>query len=301
MADQLAKAWADDPRVMVFNHLSLTHHGKHTCIDHLVLHPRGCILIESRSLHGELRVNRFGAWSRYAHGQWVATSSPLHRLEVQQTLLMALLRANRHRLADNDAAIPRLLEHGEWQILSVLPDMATLDRDPRAPQVSVVAAANIGKRIHRLIGPRGILGSLTTPCAPRLRKTDLEQLGQILQAHDAQCRTRRSVPTLTMLDTVTGARCSFPATFTPAFWQEVVIGDLQPIACRGCGTRHGLVDCYGRLGYFLKCTDCGVITSMNQACYACGDTTLRVSRTGPTYTAQCPRCCFERVLFVSGS
>ncbi|WP_458524716.1 nuclease-related domain-containing protein [Onishia taeanensis] len=297
VAARLAQALADDPRVQVLNDVTLSHHGKRAHIDHLVLHPHGGVLIESRSLYGELKIDRHGAWFRYALGQWVAISSPLHRLETQQTLLMSLLRANRHRLPDNAAAILGL---GAWQVISVLPDSATLDCYPRASWVSVVAAEDIGLRMRRLIGPAGVLGSLLRPGGTRLKTPELRQLGQFLQAHDARCQPRTSAPALTMVDTVTGTRCSFPATLTPAFWQGVVIEDIPPIACRGCGRRHGLVDCYGRQGYVLKCNVCRVITPMNLPCCACGDTHTRVTRTGPVYRAECPRCCFERVLFVAG-
>jgi hypothetical protein len=60
----LRRAYGDDPQVLVINDLRFEHHDEVTQIDHLLVYRHGFILIESKSIYGEVRVNRNGEWSR---------------------------------------------------------------------------------------------------------------------------------------------------------------------------------------------------------------------------------------------
>lgn len=44
--------------------------GEYAQIDHLVVHPFRLVNIESKSIHGEVKVNGHGEWSRSYRGQW---------------------------------------------------------------------------------------------------------------------------------------------------------------------------------------------------------------------------------------
>lgn len=51
------RKYAKDEKTLVINELKLEHQGERCQIDHLVLHPHGFVLIESKSISGEVKVN----------------------------------------------------------------------------------------------------------------------------------------------------------------------------------------------------------------------------------------------------
>jgi hypothetical protein len=60
LAFYLRRAFAKDQDFIVFNGLRLGHNGDFAQIDHLVAHPYGVIVIESKSVTTEVRVNEHG-------------------------------------------------------------------------------------------------------------------------------------------------------------------------------------------------------------------------------------------------
>lgn len=301
VADQLAQAFADDPRVLVFNDISLAHRARRTRIDHLVVHPFGAIIIESRRLHGEVWVDRCGNWSRCARGRWVGIPSPLHHAQVQQDILRDLLAAHWQGSTGRNEDLPCQAVGGEWKTLCALPDRAMVHRERMPGEISacVVTAEAIGKQVRQLIGPLGWIGRWQRPRACRLGRSALERLGRFLLDQDARLQDRGEALTLQLTDLISGVRCSIPAAITPAFWRGMVTGDIHPPGCRVCGTSSKLIHRYGRFGHSLGCTYCGATTSLNLACQACGGGPVTVRHSGATFTVRCSRCCYERVLCVS--
>ena len=100
---RLERAFGDPAKanVRVFNDLRcpVTHAsgavvpGDYFQIDHLVLHSHGAVIIESKSVHGEMHVDRLGQWQRRS-GRYVDNiSSPLTQAQQQADALRALLRS----------------------------------------------------------------------------------------------------------------------------------------------------------------------------------------------------------------
>src|SRR2546423_13797828 len=65
MAFYLRRAFGTSDHILLFNDLRLVaDDGEVAQIDHLILHPNGFILIESKSIAGSVLINEHGEWCR---------------------------------------------------------------------------------------------------------------------------------------------------------------------------------------------------------------------------------------------
>ena len=64
VAFYLRRAYKDRDNVMVINDLRIEHDGEVAQIDHLIVYTYGFIVVESKSIRGEVNVNEHGEWTR---------------------------------------------------------------------------------------------------------------------------------------------------------------------------------------------------------------------------------------------
>ncbi len=98
VAFYLRRAYKDRENVMVFNDIRLSHGGEHAQIDHLIVYSYGFIVVESKSIRGEVQVNEYSEWSRSYKGQWSGMPSPIKQAELQLALLKQVLSAHDSKL-----------------------------------------------------------------------------------------------------------------------------------------------------------------------------------------------------------
>ena len=70
MAFYLKREFTKDDDIFVFNDLRFSYQGEYSQIDHLILHRFGFVLIESKSIYGEVKVNAQGEWSIWEYSPW---------------------------------------------------------------------------------------------------------------------------------------------------------------------------------------------------------------------------------------
>src|SRR5690554_4117686 len=70
VAFHLRREFGDSQQVRIIHDLVIEHGGERAQIDHLVIHPYGFIIIESKSIVGEVQVNAEGEWSGGNRGNW---------------------------------------------------------------------------------------------------------------------------------------------------------------------------------------------------------------------------------------
>ena len=100
VAFYLRRAFKDHPEVFIFNDLNIRFNSEHAQIDHLVLYKYGFILVESKSITGEVKVNQHEEWSRSYRSKWQGIPSPLKQVELQQELLKSFLNDSRNIILD---------------------------------------------------------------------------------------------------------------------------------------------------------------------------------------------------------
>lgn len=87
MAFYLRRYFEDRRDVWVLNDVRISINGDFAQIDHLVVHTRGMVLIESKSVSGNIRVTSEGQWIREYGGKRQGMQSPITQVELQAMIL----------------------------------------------------------------------------------------------------------------------------------------------------------------------------------------------------------------------
>ncbi|MDI4660859.1 MULTISPECIES: nuclease-related domain-containing protein [Cobetia] len=196
VAFHLRRAFGDDPEVVIFNDLRLKHGEENAQIDHLVMHPFGFIIIESKSITGEVRVNAAGEWQRSYRGNWSGLKSPLRQAELQQDILKRLLIEHRARLMNKTLGLQGGFAGRQWKVLCAVSSNAIVHRDDMAKGVSaqVVKPEFLHEQVSGLIGARSMVKrALLFDTRPEFTKDELERVSEFLLKQDARSRRAHAV------------------------------------------------------------------------------------------------------------
>ncbi|MDD4985333.1 MAG: nuclease-related domain-containing protein [Dehalococcoidales bacterium] len=93
MAFYLRRAFGDDHKISVLHDMRLEQNGDAAQIDHLIVHPYGMIIVESKSVVGSVTINPHGEWSRQFGGVTRGMHSPIRQAEMQAAFLQKFLNA----------------------------------------------------------------------------------------------------------------------------------------------------------------------------------------------------------------
>ena len=83
----LRREFKDHPQVFIINDYKFSFNDETAQIDHLIIYPYGFLIVESKSISGEVKVNELGEWSRSFKSKWSGMPSPIKQAELQQKLL----------------------------------------------------------------------------------------------------------------------------------------------------------------------------------------------------------------------
>ncbi|WP_219724480.1 nuclease-related domain-containing protein [Halomonas urumqiensis] len=299
VAFHLRREFGTSEQVRIIHDLLIEHDGERAQIDHLVIHPYGFIIIESKSIVGEVQVNAEGEWSRSYKGNWTGIPSPIRQAELQQDLLKELLRDNVEHLLGKLLGIQTQVGHREWRALCAISSTAILHRKQMPKDVAdkVVKTEFVAKKVKELVG--SLRGGLFKGRA-RFSAHELENLGVFLLEHMASLQTGSNPvdqPSAVQEPDMQAAPLSepVPAISEPSSNTSAPASSL--LTCKLCGKIDHLTDMYGKYGYYVKCGSCSTNTSMKQPCPACGWKSVKVAKDGASYTATCQKCAHQYLVY----
>ncbi len=320
MAFYLRRAFKDDPDVFVFNDLRLEHEREVVQIDHLVLHHGGMVIVESKSVSGEVVVNEHGEWTRKTGSRHEGMPSPVLQARRQEALLRAMLRANSERLRDR--ALMGTLQmyfNRYWPIdvFVAISDRGRITRDSEVPELR--KADQVPDEIKKIVkrhkrgrwspNPLNGDGDIWLSAVEMGRvvqfllsghtpKTNGRPVGGAAAASMAQCpppireasspARQGSPPKPAAASPVrTPAPPNAPAA-QPARGDTAAAGQARH--CRHCGSTEVYMR-YARTQhpYFYRCLRCDGNTPAGWHCTACG-AEARISKRGRDYSRVCTAC-----------
>jgi len=293
VAFHLRREFGGSEQVRIIHDLVIEHGGERAQIDHLVIHPYGFILIESKSIVGEVQVNAEGEWSRSYKGNWTGMPSPIRQAELQKDLLHALLSDNLARLLGKLLGIQTKLGGRDWQTLCAVSSTAILHRAKMPKNVAdkVVKTEFAAKKVKEIIG-NGV--SAFIKVKPRFTLLELENLGSFLLEHAAT----HQADTVSVSEPAPLSYVATPESGTPGPSAESEAPGETLLTCKQCGEADSLTGMYGQYGYYVRCGSCSTNTTMKQpSCPACGWKSVRVSKDGPSYTAACRKCDHQYLVY----
>ena len=271
----LRRAFKDHKQVYVINDFKFTHNDETAQIDHLIVYTFGFILIESKSIKGEVKVNDFGEWTRSLCDKWSGMASPIKQVELQQELLKELLHENR------EVILSKLLGFKQqsfrfrcWDNLCAVSSSAIIDRDSMPNDISkkLVKTEFLVETIKKVMNLKtNIFKVLSIDSRPDFSEEELKSITSFLMGQLSDDRVIEKFEPKAVVDK-----------------SNVVVDAV--LQCKSCGEKSDYTAQYGRYGYFIKCNKCETNTAMKLPCLSCASKKTKVSKKKEVYTLHCSDC-----------
>ncbi len=310
VAFYLRRAFKDEDRVMVFHDLQLCYDGEYAQIDHLILYTFGFIVVESKSIKGEVRVNAQAEWSRSYRQQWQGMPSPIKQAELQLRVLQEVLTNNDTKMLGTMLGfIQKGLGARGYHVLCAISSDAIIDRSKASKEVAAKLVktefiADALKDLMRL--PKYLPNVLRVyDSRPDFSAEELDSISRFLLGEHLKLRPEEQ-------DLVRTAKPQATSSIKEAdvqtvdLWQvaekpKAVVTepvntaaiDTAPLVnglCKHCQSWDQLSVHAGRYGYYLKCHVCSKNTALKQPCTQCKSQQTKVRKEADKYQVQCESC-----------
>lgn len=257
----LRRAFKDLSHIYVLHDVNVHHNDEHAQIDHLIIYPYGFILVESKSINGEVKVNQQGEWTRSYRDKWFGIPSPIKQLELQQTLLREYLFEHRAQVLTNKMlGVQQTFGGRQWDNICVISSHAIIHRDHMPSDISnqIIKTEFLVEKLQGIMKiKQGLMRKLVFDSRPAFNQDELTAITQFL------------VPQKKHSD----------------------------LACKSCGETELIIPQYGRYGYFVTCQTCQTNTSMKIPCPQCHSKQVKVSKQKQTYSLLCNDCNAQSPIF----
>jgi hypothetical protein len=307
LAFYLKREFKDDPQIFVFNNLRLEKAGDACQIDHLVLHPYGIIIIESKSVTTRVEVNELGEWKRWFNNVWQGMPSPVLQAQRQGKFLKNYLEANVEKLL-NKIFFGKQAHFTKMPIdvLVAISDSGIINRPKNDKLDSVSKADQIADKTKAIIADYHKKNSLLSLNAPpyEFSKDEIPRICEFLLTHHQPAKIKIS-PSEKSTPVITKKIESIPKKIIsvspnniqkPEFANKPVVKNvntnLQSI-CSHCQSKN-LSILYGH-SYYFKCHNCNKNTAIKNICSQCGSLE-KTRKSGLQFFTECQKCDTSRLL-----
>ncbi|WP_233079836.1 nuclease-related domain-containing protein [Rheinheimera soli] len=309
VAFYLRRAFKDEDRVRVFHDLQLCYDGEFAQIDHLIVYTFGFIVIESKSIKGEVRVNAQAEWSRSYRQQWQGMPSPIKQAELQLRVLQEVLTNNDKKILGRILGIQQGLGGRCYHVLCAISSDAIIDRTkaPKEVAAKLVKTEFIADAVKDLMRlPKLLPTALRVfDTRPAFNSGELDSICSFLLTEHLKLRPEeQDLVRAAKPQSKSGAREVDVQTVD--LWQVVektepnpaepiktAASDTSPLVnglCKHCQSWDQLSVHAGRYGYYLKCHVCQKNTALKQPCTQCHSQQTKVRKEADKYQVQCESC-----------
>jgi transcription elongation factor Elf1 len=281
----LRRAFKDHKQVYIINDFKFTHNNETAQIDHLIVYTYGFVLIESKSITGEVKVNNSEEWTRSFNNKWSGMASPIKQVELQQKLLREMLFVNRGSILGTLLGITQQSFGMRcWDNVCAVSSNAIIDRDSMPKDISnqLVKTEFLVDKIEKLMNLKNkVVRALTFDTRPDFSDEELQSITSFLMAQlDGNKIVQKAVKQEEKIILV-----------------KVKANVDAVLQCKSCGEKSDYSAQQGRYGYFIKCNKCETNTAMKIPCRSCGNKNTKVAKKKETYTLNCSECEQGTVLF----
>lgn len=278
LAFYLRRAFERDDNVRVFNSLRFEDKDDAAQMDHLILHSLGVIIVESKSVTGQVAINEHGEWTRQSGGRRVGIPSPVLQAERQGKFLRHLLQDNVEQLLSKILGFRKQFGSLRTDVLVAISDSGIIERPHSLELPEVCKADQVPERIRailkRLRGANSILSLSFKDLALDLGVGEIERISEFFLS--------RHRPLRGAIPTPTPPPASAVATSAPT-----PLPTRETCQCRACGSNQLAIQ-YAH-SYYFKCLACGGNTPAKATCETCGKP-ARLRKSGLQFDAECGAC-----------
>jgi hypothetical protein len=299
MAHYLRRAFGEEPNVLVFNGIRLQVNDDAAQIDHLILHPYGLIIVESKSVTTRLTVNDRGEWIRWFNGSSRGMASPVRQAERQRDFLRSYLKRDGSPVATKELALNVRVAISDAGIIDrpkgTEPD--ELDCVYKADQIPEEIRETINTRKLASFMPKALVrlvgGQQGTVIGDTLTPAEMKQLRVFLLEHHTpyQRRQQPKVAEQTSSYVTEVAHTTGDATQQSSHVAQPAANSAA--LCGKCqSTRVSLEYKYN---FYLRCADCKGATALVLRCMRCGTehrdiTKPQTFKDGGVWSTKCSHC-----------
>ena len=277
----LDRYFGNDDQYRVLKDLVIEVDGFKSQIDHLVVYKAGFIVIESKSIHGSVRVNSLGEWERSYKDQWFGIPSPVQQAAVQIDNLKALLREHKSEILGKLMGIQQGFGARQYKTVIAISSSARLERENIPKEISqhIVKTEFLVDKIKEITASANNSLKSFISTEPRFSDEEMNQIYNFLLSYQ-QDTTPQETPQPTPQKK--GTRTVEKAT-------SKVSGPIE-ISCKNCGNKDSLSAQYGRFGYYVQCSSCSTNTALKHPCPACGSASAKTRKSKSEMFLDCQAC-----------
>lgn len=278
----LDRYFGSDDQYRVLKDLVIEIDGFKSQIDHLVVYKAGFIVIESKSIHGSVRVNSLGEWERSYKDQWFGIPSPVQQAAVQIDNLKALLRKHSTKMLGKLMGIQQGFKLRQYKTVVAISSSARLERENIPQEISqhIVKTEFLVDKIKEITESANNSLKSFVKTEPRFSNDEMNRIYDFLISYQ-QSTSPQETPKAT------------PQKKAPAETvKQTTSSGNSPIeiACKKCGKKDSLSAQYGRYGYYVQCQSCSTNTSLKHPCPACGSASTKTRKSKSSMFLDCQAC-----------
>lgn len=286
VAFYLRRAYRNSEKVMVLNDISIEHDGERAQIDHLIIYTYGFIIVESKSIRGQVIVNEEGEWIRSYNNKWSGMPSPIKQAELQLALLRQFLIANTYDVIGTFLGIQQGLGARCYDVFCAISSDSIIDRS-RAPQevasrlvksefvTDVLDKTMDFKKFYQVVGK-------VFDSRPGFNAKELMHISNFILRHQS------GTAEATNLNPFNVPKSYSSVTPPPSTVNHDA--NTTVVSCKHCSDTTPLSAHSGRYGYYGKCGNCGGNTPLKRPCSTCNNKETEVKKRGNVFTLHCDSC-----------
>ena len=146
----LRRYFGDSAEVDVLNQLRVSTGGVVSEVDHLLLHPYGLLVVDSRSVSGRLQVKDDGRWICLEHDKPRTIKSPVTQAYSQALSLKAFLEKKVRQKGFFDKV--------ELDVLVAVPDTEAIEWPSKGALVEVCNADEVPRQVNQRVAQYRSMG-----------------------------------------------------------------------------------------------------------------------------------------------
>ena len=289
MAFYLRRFYASSVDVDALNYLRIDLNGEVAQMDHLVLHPFGLLIVESKSVSDGVQITDDGQWMRWFNKKPSGMPSPITQAQLQGRLLKELLEKTVKQKGFFDQigldVLVAISDGGTitWPKSGALPEVCKADQVPDRINHRIDQFRKLRKEPDVLTGDhrRSIADFLLLAHKP-LKLMDRFANHVAPQYRVEEPRPEYKVSLANPIKTVPVAEIGKESKAVS------LAATLFKKCCKHCqSTRLDVKS--GQYGYYFSCLNCTKNTPIKFACAECG-AEGRIRKQGDKFFAECKAC-----------
>ena len=292
MAFYLRRFFGSSADVDVLNYLRIDLNGEVAQMDHLVLHPFGLLIVESKSVSDGVQITDDGQWMRWFNRKPSGMASPITQAQLQGRLLKELLEKTVKQKGFFDQirldVLVAISDSGTitWPKSGALPEVCKADQVPDRINNRIEQFRKLRKEPDILTGEhrRVIADFLLKTHKPLERIATLAAPQHRVEEPRPGYKVIPGSPIIKAPDINLGKE--HKAASKPLM--------LPPKCCKHCQSTR-LEARSGQYGYYFYCRDCTRNTPIKFACMSCGGEG-KIRKHGDNFFAECKVCSESKLL-----